>query len=272
MLCYAYPLISKINTSQARNRSTMTWERENTQEYWMSAILQSCLLQDLCHYISITLSLSLPVCLCSPKLISRSSGTSIESIADQSTSLCILQAARGSTVIVWLLIKSEKKCRATFQKHHYVCLNAEFNTEETLCCHFFLVQADLFPRDTQCGRMNANTNANAFSDVARMRLDENVCALSVWCKHGWNKCLVRCKQGMSWEYGSPETRRVKLKNSHADEWSQQLDRKTIQSAESRMLIASRLREIPRAHKSISNIGPRTQSDCFFLCCVFLYCF
>lgn len=29
MLCYAYFLPSEINTSQARNRSTMTWEREN---------------------------------------------------------------------------------------------------------------------------------------------------------------------------------------------------------------------------------------------------
>lgn len=89
-----------------------------------------------------------------------------------------------------------------------------------------------------------NTNWKALSEVERMRLDYNVCALSVWCKNGWDKCFIRCKQRMSWGYGSPKTRRVKLKNSPADVWSQQLDRKTIQSAEPMMLIAIRLREIP----------------------------
>lgn len=62
----------------------------------MSAILQSYLLQDVCYYICIILSPSLPVCLCSSMIISQSPGTFTESIADQSTSLCLLQAVRDN--------------------------------------------------------------------------------------------------------------------------------------------------------------------------------
>lgn len=47
------------------------------------------------HYISVSQNPSRPVCPYSPKLISQSSGTCTESIADQSASLCILQAVRG---------------------------------------------------------------------------------------------------------------------------------------------------------------------------------
>lgn len=93
-----------------------------------------------------------------------------------------------------------------------------------------------------------------------------------------NVCSCRCEQGMSWVYGSQETRRIKFKSSPANEWSQQIGGRGQQNHPVSTAQDSNSQQIKRntwntgatgGHGSLSNITPGTQSDCSFPLSIFI---